>query len=533
VSADSTGLPDPVDRVGATPSSGSRQLSIEERRRRVAESLRIGNPGNHARDLPADADPRHECQIELRVTDIHPYEHNPRRAANAKFAEIKESIRAAGIRNPLTVTRRPGESHFIVESGGNTRLLAVQQLWTETADPRFEKLSVLFRPWRSESHVLMAHMVENEQRGDMTFWDRATGIIAIKERLEADKGQPLSLRQLEAELIAMGLATNPTSLSHYVFVTEKLRVLGESVPDLSAQDIKTIQPRLNALKRYALARGDVSEAVLHASIVEPVLRQAAERYRQGEGFAATQLCLACEAALARHVDEPLAQLRRDVAALSRPDPDLPRRISNDSSALTAPGPDTAHAPRTDTNSARRPPHAVNAVDSESERAGPTTAPAEVQVRDASGSSCEARSALAELGQRLAEQAGIGAYLRLDPLAPMSLRMFVETHAGLELEPSALRVWWLLDRLFRSQPAGQGAQITDGARVPFTASCDSAPGDAVRISEAAGDLLDWLLNPNDALAGATLEFLGRLRAWRASETVTQRLEERRSVPREDA
>lgn len=532
MSADATGLADSVDRVAATPPSGPRHIPVEERRRRVAESLRIGNPGNRAQNLPADADPRQECQIELRVTDIRPYEDNPRRSANAKFAEIKESIRAAGIRNPLTVTRRPGESHFIVESGGNTRLLAVQQLWTETADPRFEKLSVLFRPWRSESHVQTAHMVENEQRGDMTFWDRATGIIGIKERLEAEKGQPLSLRQLEAELIAMGLATNPTSLSHYIFATERLRVLGESIPDLTAQDIKTIQPRLNALKRYALARGDVSEAVLHSLVVEPTLQQAADRYRRGEGFAAVQLCEACEAALARHVDEPLAQLGRDLAALSRPDRDPPRRTSGESSALTAAGPGTARAPRAGV-SARRSPLAVNAVDSKSEHAGPMTAPTLIRVRDAGGPSCESRAVIGELGQRLAEQSGIGAYLRIDPLAPLGLRMVVEPDATAELEPSALRVWWLLDRLFPSQPAGQGAQITDSARVPFTTSSDSALGNADCIPEAAGELLDWLSNPNDALAGATLEFLGRLRVCRASETVPQRFEERRSESSEDA
>ena len=49
-----------------------RSASIEERRRLVAASLRVENPGNHARDLPTDADPRHECQIELAVTDSVP-----------------------------------------------------------------------------------------------------------------------------------------------------------------------------------------------------------------------------------------------------------------------------------------------------------------------------------------------------------------------------------------------------------------------------------------------------------------------------
>lgn len=43
--------------------------SIEERRRLVAESLRVGNPGNRAKDLPGHADPKRDCQIELKVAD--------------------------------------------------------------------------------------------------------------------------------------------------------------------------------------------------------------------------------------------------------------------------------------------------------------------------------------------------------------------------------------------------------------------------------------------------------------------------------
>jgi hypothetical protein len=101
----------------------ARSTLIEQRRRMVAESLHVGNPGNNARDLPDQADPTHECQIVLSVEDIRPYEHNPRRTHNARFGDIKASIRASGLRNPFTVTRRPGESHFVVEAGGNTRLL--------------------------------------------------------------------------------------------------------------------------------------------------------------------------------------------------------------------------------------------------------------------------------------------------------------------------------------------------------------------------------------------------------------------------
>ncbi len=39
------------------PPPASRPNAIEERRRLVVESLRVGNPGNHARELPLQADP--------------------------------------------------------------------------------------------------------------------------------------------------------------------------------------------------------------------------------------------------------------------------------------------------------------------------------------------------------------------------------------------------------------------------------------------------------------------------------------------
>ncbi|MBK6804586.1 MAG: ParB N-terminal domain-containing protein [Betaproteobacteria bacterium] len=287
----------------------SGKVSLDERRRLVAESLQVGNPGNNARDLAGQGDPRTESQIELSIDEIRPYENNPRRAANAKFEDIKESIRTSGLRSPLTVTRRPGESHFIVEAGGNTRLLALRQLWAETRDPRFRKLVVLFRPWRSESHVLTAHLIENEQRGEMTFWDKACGIVALKSRLEAEQGRTLTLRPLEDALHALGLAVNTATLGLHLFATERLRTLGEAVADLSGLDVKTIQPRLNALKRYAQARTSITEDELYAQVFEPVFRRFAEQYPHTGAFSVAATCEACEVALARHLGEPVDGLR--------------------------------------------------------------------------------------------------------------------------------------------------------------------------------------------------------------------------------
>jgi ParB family protein of integrating conjugative element (PFGI_1 class) len=284
--------------------------SIDERRRLVAQSLQVGNPGNNARDLPGPADPYAEQQIELPIDEIRLYEHNPRRSKNLKFDDIKESIRTSGLRSPLTVTRRPHESHFIVEAGGNTRLLALQQLWAETRDPRFLKLGVLLRPWRSENHVLAAHLIENEQRGEMSFWDKASGVVALKGRLEAEQGRPLALRGLEDALHGAGLAVNTATLGLYLFATERLRTLGEAVTDLAGLDVKTLQPRLNAIKRYAMLRQSMAEDVLYATVFEPVFRRIAEEFPHTGEFSAAATCEACEAAMAAHLGETAADIYR-------------------------------------------------------------------------------------------------------------------------------------------------------------------------------------------------------------------------------
>ena len=49
------------------------KVSVDERRRRVAESLQVGNPGNNARDLGARLDPQADCQIDLAVP-VHRHE---------------------------------------------------------------------------------------------------------------------------------------------------------------------------------------------------------------------------------------------------------------------------------------------------------------------------------------------------------------------------------------------------------------------------------------------------------------------------
>ena len=466
----------------ASAAATSRHVSIEARRRLVAESLQVGNPGNKSKDLPAQADPLHDCQIELAVDDIRPYENNPRRVSNVRFAQIKESIRANGIRNPLTVTRRPGEAHFIVEAGGNTRLLAIQQLWAETRDVRFRKLMVLFRPWRCESHVLTAHLIENELRGEMTFWDKASGVVALKARLETEQGHALSLRQLDEAMKALGLSVNTATLAHYLFATERLRTLGEAIADLSGLDVKVMQPRLNVMKRYAQTRALLAEDDFYATVLEPVFRQTVEHYRQSQRFSALAVCRACEEALARQLDEPVAAVR-------------------------------AAQPSARSASAVSTPDTKNMVSGRQVEKG-----GEIRTTD------EYSVTLARLIEQvkcIAGLAGIGEVLRLDAAAPLGYYMdglTIPEHGDTPL-PIRQRAWWLL--------ALASGQFDDSAiaTVPERfAGDDSGNHDVVagraQVNLAAAISFDnaffgWLVDAKDEMASACWNVLTLVRALRPS------------------
>ncbi|MCP4042516.1 MAG: ParB N-terminal domain-containing protein, partial [Gammaproteobacteria bacterium] len=63
--------------------------------------------------------------IEVSITQIHPYERNPRQGRNPEYDRIKASIRTSGLDQPLVITQRPGSTDYIVHSGSNTRLLVL------------------------------------------------------------------------------------------------------------------------------------------------------------------------------------------------------------------------------------------------------------------------------------------------------------------------------------------------------------------------------------------------------------------------
>ncbi|MAD65328.1 MAG: chromosome partitioning protein ParB [Haliea sp.] len=231
--------------------------------RSAGDSYSEGRSVNRQPVLPADQQAASGALM-MPLSDLQPYEHNPRHGFNAEYQRIKSSIRAQGLDQPLVVTQRPGERHYVPLVGGNTRLKILQELYQETRDERFGTVNCVYRPWTEESQVLLAHLRENELRGSLIFIDKALAVMDLKAILESESPhRTLTLRGLAKIMTQRGLGINHTVISKMVYAVERLLPL---IPEalnagLGRPQVEKLQALENAFLElwYRHALGPESE----------------------------------------------------------------------------------------------------------------------------------------------------------------------------------------------------------------------------------------------------------------------------------
>jgi ParB family protein of integrating conjugative element (PFGI_1 class) len=194
------------------------------------------------------SDPLADTPMVVTLEQLRPYELNPRVTRNPLYDDIKTSIRERGLDAPPAITRRPGEPHFIIRNGGNTRLAILSELWTETKDEQFFRIACLFRPWteRGEIVALTGHLAENELHGGLTFIERALGVERARELYEREDGTSLSQSQLARRLTADGYPLSQSSISR---MQEAVNHLLPAIPSLMYGGLGRSQvERLTALR---------------------------------------------------------------------------------------------------------------------------------------------------------------------------------------------------------------------------------------------------------------------------------------------
>ncbi|MGH8656674.1 MAG: ParB family protein [Gammaproteobacteria bacterium] len=190
--------------------------SLEER----LQTLQQGFFGKN-RELK-EADPIEPTPMAVPLERIRPYDRNPRQEPNEAYDHIKLSIASRGFTGSLPITRRPGEPDYMVPEGGNTVLQIVKELYAETADPRFKTIYCLFEPWISESATLIAHLVENDARGELIFIDRARAVHQLRRLLEQETGGPLSALKLATLLREQGYGIDQPTIGRLEYAVEAL-----------------------------------------------------------------------------------------------------------------------------------------------------------------------------------------------------------------------------------------------------------------------------------------------------------------------
>jgi ParB family protein of integrating conjugative element (PFGI_1 class) len=175
------------------------------------------------------SDPIADTPMVVTLDQLRPYDHDPRVKRNPAYEEIKASIRERGLDAAPAITRRPGDAHYIIRNGGNTRLAILRELWSETKDPRFFRISCQFRPWpeRGEIIALTGHLAENELRGGLTFIERALGVEKARGFYEQESGTTLSQSELARRLVADGY---PVQQSHISRMADAVRYLLPAIP---------------------------------------------------------------------------------------------------------------------------------------------------------------------------------------------------------------------------------------------------------------------------------------------------------------
>lgn len=181
--------------------------------------------------VAALTDPVSDTPMMVTLDELRPYELDPRKTRNPLYEEIKESIRERGLDAPPAITRRPGSDHYVIRNGGNTRLAVLRELWSETRDERFFRISCLFRPWpeRGEIVALTGHLVENELHGGLSFIERALGVEKLRELYEQEDGKPVSQSELARRLRADGY---PVLQPHISRMQEAIQHLLPAIPNV-------------------------------------------------------------------------------------------------------------------------------------------------------------------------------------------------------------------------------------------------------------------------------------------------------------
>ena len=134
---------------------------------------------------PADKLPENQSLsnelLYIDIDNIYSYDKDPRSTKNPEHERILDSIRMQGLDQPLVVSKKPGAKRFTIQAGGNTRLSIMKSLYKSTKETRFARVPCRVRLWQGDAEAILAHLRENDIRGNLLFIERAKALMQIRQ----------------------------------------------------------------------------------------------------------------------------------------------------------------------------------------------------------------------------------------------------------------------------------------------------------------------------------------------------------------
>lgn len=147
----------------------------------------------------------------IHINDIYTSRHNVRKRENPAKDMLRLSLEAHGFKGVLEV-KKVGTG-FEVTSGGNTRVEILKELYAETSDPLYAHINCEITNPTHEDTVI-AHLIENDARGDLTFCER---VCAVGEIIDSQRSiqKKLTAKALAAHLNNEGYSLSQ-SIAHWI-----------------------------------------------------------------------------------------------------------------------------------------------------------------------------------------------------------------------------------------------------------------------------------------------------------------------------
>jgi ParB family protein of integrating conjugative element (PFGI_1 class) len=241
----------------------------------IRRSVAMGVPLAQPNTLKPDDIFRNLASLPVDRIDL--YSHNPRTTPGENYEQLKNSIRAQGIKQPFSVTRRPNAQNYVVAAGANSRLRAIKELYLETQDKKYAYVEVIETPYTSELRLFADHIIENNERDPLSFWDSANAFTELKRQIEVKIGKPLGLRTALEAFAIEGVNVDFAGLGFALFAAARLSQLGHAANRLSMKAVRRLQPELNKLIRLAERAGH-SEDILYQHTLNAVFARYSSRY---------------------------------------------------------------------------------------------------------------------------------------------------------------------------------------------------------------------------------------------------------------